>query len=78
MSWRPVRRANISVSVDSTGMAPGSYDAFVGIVTDDPDMGVATVRVRLLVTKYQRFVNVGGDSRRVPGRHELRRRPPVP
>ncbi len=54
--------ASISVSVDSTGLAPGSYQAFVGIVTDDPDMGVATVRVRLLVTRYERFVNVGGPA----------------
>jgi hypothetical protein len=52
--------ANITVAVDSTGMAPGTHDALVGIVTDDPDLGVATVRVRLLVTRYQRFVNVGG------------------
>ena len=34
--------AEITVSVDTTGMAPGSYDALVGIVTDDPDLGVAT------------------------------------
>jgi subtilisin family serine protease len=50
----------LEVAVDSTGMAPGTYEALVGIVTDDPDLGVATVRVRLLVTKYDRFVNVGG------------------
>ena len=58
----PGEETQITVSVDSTGMAPGSYDALVGVITNDPDMGVATVRVRLLVTRYQRFVNVGGDA----------------
>jgi hypothetical protein len=51
---------DLTVSVDSTGMAPGTYDALVGVVTDDPDLGVATVHVHLLVTKYERFVNAGG------------------
>jgi subtilisin family serine protease len=58
----PGEKATISVSVDSTGLSPGTYQAFVGVVTDDPDLGVATVRVRLLVTKYQKFVNVGGGA----------------
>ena len=58
----PGEEAAISVSVDSTGLTPGSYQAFVAVVTDDPDLGVATVRVRLLVTKYERFVNVGGAA----------------
>ncbi len=57
---------NITVSVDSTGMAPGTYDALVGVVTDDPSLGVATVRVRLLVTRYERFVNVGGGPLSFP------------
>ena len=56
----PGEEAEFSVSVDTTGMAPGTYNALVGIVTDDPDLGVETVRVRLLVTRYQRYVNVGG------------------
>ena len=66
------------MSVDSTGLAPGSYQAFVGIVTDDPDMGVATVRVRLLGDEVRAVRERRRRSRRVPGRHQLRRRPPVP
>jgi hypothetical protein len=57
---------DIAVSVDSTGLVPGTYEAFVAIVTDDPDLGVATVRVRMLVTRYQRFVNVGGGGVTLP------------
>ena len=53
-------QANLTVSVDSTGLAPGMHRALVGIVTDDPDNGVMIVPVQLLVTRYQRFVNVGG------------------
>ena len=57
---------NITVSVDSSGMAPGTYDALIGVVTDDPSLGVATVRIRLLVTRYERFVNVGGGPLSFP------------
>jgi hypothetical protein len=55
-------RTPITVSVDSTGMTPGLHRAMVGIVTDDPEAGVALVRVQLLVTKYRRFVNAGGGA----------------
>jgi subtilisin family serine protease len=53
-------QAKLTVSVDSTGLTPGVHEALIGVVTDDPDAGVMTVPVRLLVTRYQRFVNVGG------------------
>ena len=59
---RPGRTRPITISVDASGLAAGTHEAMVGIVTDDPNLGVAIVRVQLLVTKYQRFVNVGGDA----------------
>jgi subtilisin family serine protease len=55
----PGDEATIDVVVDATGLAPGVHRAMVGIISDDPDAGVMTVPVRLLVTRYQRFVNVG-------------------
>ena len=59
-------RTPITVSVDSTGLKAGMHRALVGVVTDDPRAGVVTVRVQLLVTKYNRFVNVGGEAATFP------------
>lgn len=56
----PGERAEITIAVDTTGLAAGIHEALVAVVTDDPEMGVATIRVRLIVTKYRRLVNVGG------------------
>ena len=72
----PGEESNIEVSVDATGLAPGMHRAMVGIVTDDPDAGVMTVPVQLLVTRYQRFVNVGGGPLSLAdGTHYLGDRP---
>ena len=58
--------AEITVSVDTTGLKAGLHRALVGVITNDPRAGVVTVPVQLLVTRYNRFVNVGGDATTFP------------
>ena len=52
----------ITVSVDSTGLAPGVYRAAVRIRTNDPDNARILVPVMLVVPKYQQGVNAGGNA----------------
>ena len=52
----------ITVSVDSTGLAPGVYRAAVRIRTNDPDNPRLLVPVTLVVPKYQQGVNAGGNA----------------
>jgi subtilisin family serine protease len=52
----------ITVSVDSTGLAPGLYRAAVRIRTNDPDNPRLLVPVTLVVPKYQQGVNAGGSA----------------
>ena len=52
----------ISVTVDSTGLAPGLYRSAVRIKTNDPDNPRLLVPVTLVVPKYQQGVNAGGAA----------------
>ena len=52
----------ITVSVDSTGLAPGVYRAAIRIRTNDPDNARILVPVTLVVPKYQQGVNAGGNA----------------
>ena len=52
----------ISVSVDSTGLAPGLYRAAVRIRTNDPDNAKLIIPVTLVVPAYQQGINAGGSA----------------
>ena len=52
----------ITVSVDSTGLAPGVYRAAIRIRTNDPDNARILVPVTLVVPEYQQGVNAGGNA----------------
>jgi subtilisin family serine protease len=56
----------IDIGLDATGLAPGLYQAMVGVLTNDPDMSSAIIPVDLVVTKYKKFVNVGGGATAFP------------
>jgi hypothetical protein len=57
---QPGHNAELTIHIDTDGVAPGSYRAFVAVKTNDPAKGVFTIPIHLLLTKYQRHVNVGG------------------
>ena len=54
--------ANLSVEVDSTGLAPGTYRADVVVLTNDPDASAVPVPVKLVVPAYQQGINAGGPG----------------
>ncbi len=49
----------LTVSVDSTGMAPGVYHAIVVVQTNDPDHANIQVPVTLVVPTYQQGIDAG-------------------
>jgi hypothetical protein len=49
----------LTVSVDSTGMAPGVYHAIVVVQTNDPDHANIQVPVTLVVPTYQQGIDSG-------------------
>jgi subtilisin family serine protease len=53
--------ANLTVSVNSAGLAPGVYHAIVVVQTNDPDHANIQVPVVLVVPAYQQGVNAGGS-----------------
>jgi subtilisin family serine protease len=55
-------RANLKVKVDSTGLAPGLYQALVSVQTNDPDNRSSMVSVDLIVPAVQKGVNSGGGA----------------
>lgn len=52
----------INVTVDSTGLQPGLYQAEALVLTDDPDHRTFLVPVDLIVPAYQQGVNAGGSD----------------
>ena len=69
--------ANLSVEVDSTGLAPGTYRADVVVLTNDPDASAVPVPVKLVVPAYQQGINAGGPGYTAAERHPLPARPRV-
>jgi hypothetical protein len=59
---RPGRSQELSIRIDTEGLRAGVHPAMVAVVTNDPKLGVALLPIDLLVTKYQRYVNVGGGA----------------
>ena len=53
---------SLSVRLNSTGLAPGVYNAEVIVLTNDPDASAVPVPVTLVVPAYQRGVNAGGPA----------------
>ena len=53
---------NLSLEIDSTGLAPGTYRAEVVVLTNDPDASAVPVPVTLVVPAYQRGINAGGPA----------------
>jgi hypothetical protein len=54
--------ADVTVSVDSTGLTPGVYRAIAVVLTNDPDHGTFQVPVTLVVPSYQKGINAGGGD----------------
>ena len=52
----------INITVDTTGLAPGVYQATVVVKTDDPDHASLPVPITLIVPAYQQGINAGGGS----------------
>ena len=59
----PDATAALSISVDTTGLAPDVYRAMVVVLTDDPDNEAIQIPVTLVVPAFQRGVNAGGPAR---------------
>jgi hypothetical protein len=58
----PDASTELTVSVDTAGLEPGTYRAQVVVTTNDPDHGAIAVPVELVVPAYQQGVNVGGAA----------------
>jgi hypothetical protein len=58
----PDETAELTVTVDSTGLEVGTYEALVVIQTNDPDNGSLRVPVTLVVPAYQQGVDSGGSG----------------
>ncbi len=54
--------ASVSLTADSSGLAPGVYRAAAIVQTSDPDNRSVTVLVSLVVPAYQLGVNAGGPA----------------
>jgi subtilisin family serine protease len=52
----------IDITVDTTGLAPGVYQATVVVKTDDPDHSSLPVPITLIVPAYPQGINAGGGS----------------
>ncbi|OGO54079.1 MAG: hypothetical protein A2V85_12235 [Chloroflexi bacterium RBG_16_72_14] len=58
----PDGTTTLDVSIDTSGLAPGTYRAAVVISTNDPDHATTLLPVTLTVPAYQRGVNAGGPA----------------
>ena len=58
----PGHHSDLEIRIDTESVPPGLHRAFVVVTTNDPDRGAITIPIRLNVTKYRRFVNVGGEA----------------
>lgn len=54
--------AELTVTVDSTGLEAGVYEAIVVVQTNDPDQRAMSVPVTLVVPAYQQGVDAGGSG----------------
>jgi subtilisin family serine protease len=60
----PGTSSDVAVSLDSTGLAPGTYEALLCVASNDPVNPLVHVPVTLDVTAplYETLVNAGGDE----------------
>jgi subtilisin family serine protease len=61
-SVAPDGSVSIDITVDTTGVEPGLYQADVVVLTNDPDHSRFTIPVTLVVPKYQQGINAGGGA----------------
>lgn len=54
--------ADLTVTVDSTGLAPGVYRGMLVVQTNDPNNAAMTVPAMLTVPAYRQGVNAGGGE----------------
>ena len=58
----PGGRLSLQVTVDTTGLAPGTYLASIFVVSNSAREGRLRIPVSVVVTDYQQGVNAGGSS----------------
>ena len=58
----PDESADLTVTVDSTGLEVGVYEAMAVVQTNDPDNAAMQVPVTLIVSAYQQGVDAGGSG----------------
>ena len=61
-SIAPDGSMNIDITVDTTDLEPGLYQAAVVVITNDPDNHSYTVPITLVVPAYQQGINSGGGA----------------
>ena len=60
----PGQSTQVTLTVDTTGLAPGVYGATVVVVADSGRQTTRSVPIRLVVPAYQASLNSGGDDYR--------------
>ena len=58
----PGKSADLAVTVNTTGLAPGVYLASVFVLTDAAKQSILRIPVSLIVSAYQQGVNAGGNG----------------
>ncbi|MGH9243967.1 MAG: malectin domain-containing carbohydrate-binding protein, partial [Acidimicrobiales bacterium] len=58
----PGRSQRLQISIDTTGLEPGVYNAAITLVTNAAKTPRVTIPIRVVVTPYLQGVNTGGDA----------------